>query len=251
MIRAPNCSPLRPGDNRGFTLMELLVVIAIMAIISTVAIGGYFGLVRAASYSAAHDTVYNTLALTRQRAVIDGKVTSFVIMNATNYVVVRAAGRITHSSTDYSFDAYSDLKGAVSPDKTKIDIYNLDSDSAKMGERRRVTIKETEISLKDPTVPDSASYDEKNYKVLGYSFDGAGDDFFKAGDRYGFALHSIQSLPRGYIFTDKVGEVRFNSDGSCNDAKTITIVEKIKKKNEIKFLVKTTGEIEDGSLVKK
>lgn len=236
-----------------FTLMELLVVIAIMAIISTIAVGGYFGMIRAAAYSAARDNVYNTLSLTRQRSVIDGKVTSFMILDATNYVVVRAVGRISHIDKNVAFDAYTDLSGAETKEAGKqIEIYNLDAKDFKNGTFKRVTIQPADLSLRDPTVPDSEPYDKKNYNVSGYRFVGAGGDFFAVGDRYGFALHSQQSLPRGFLFTDSPQEIRFKEAGSCDADKTVTLAEKIRKdKNYIKLMIKKSGEIVDNSAVKK
>lgn len=246
----------RTTDNHGqihraaFTLMELLVVIAIMAIISTVAVSGYFGLMRAASYSAAHDNVYNTLALTRQRAVIDGKVTSFMILNATNYVVVRAAGRISHFDKDnYAFDAYSALSNAVSQANKRIEIYNLDADPARAGKSKQVLILEVALTLEDPTLPSTDP--DFRYVVPGFRFEGTGKDFFAIGDRYGFALHAQQALPRGYLFKDYPGEVRFNNDGSCAEEKTVIVEETIRKQNSIALKIKISGTIEDNSAVQK
>ncbi len=227
----------------GFTLMELLIVIAIMAIISTVAVGGYFGMMRAAAYSSAHAGVYNTLLLAKQRAVIDGKVTSLMILNATNYVVVRAVGRISHVDAGVAHDAYSDLSGALGT----IDVFNLDSTGG--GAFKKVTISRAiELRLKDEmgapyTVPE------------GYRFEGAGAGFFLEGDRYGFALHGVQALPRGYLFTGALPrEVRFNVDGSrikpdSAPLEPITIEETIRKENKIRFEVAASGTVTDKSLL--
>lgn len=227
-----------------FTLMELLVVIAIMAVISTIAVGGYFGMIRAAAYSSAHDNVYNTLSLARQRAVIDGKVTSVMILNATNYVVVRAIGRISHVDNDVAHDAYTDLSGAVTPTGKKIGIYNLDAEDSKKGVVKQVRIEDAALGLTDPT-------DGSGFNVKGYRFAGAGKDFFVVGDRYGFALHSQQSLPRGYLFANSPQEVRFKNDGSCVTEITITVTEKIRPANDINLTIDTSGAIEDNSKVNK
>ncbi len=252
--RTPSAAPARRPA--GFTLMELLIVIAIMAIISTAAIGGYFGMQRSAAYSAAHDNVYNTLTLAKQRAVIDGKVTSLMILSPTNYIVVRAAGRITLPTpgANAAFDVYSDLSGALYCDlpdhdlrsdcPKKIDIYNLETDN--QGAKRSVAIHRTlRAELRDER--------GVRYTVAeAFRFDGAGDDFFAVGDRYGFALHEQQALPRGYLFTGQTPqEIRFNTDGSCPEKRIITIEEKIRRSNKIEFEVAVSGTITDKSTVRK
>ena len=237
-IAAPQAAACRPSC-AGFTLMELLVVITIMALISTIAVSSYFGITRAAAYSASHDNLYNTLVLTKQRAVIDGKMTSLVILNASEYTVVRAVGRISAVETVCSYDAYSDLSGAVST--TASEIYNLDSTLTTISQT--VTISAELLGITDP-------FTGTAYPATAYKFAGAGSSFFAVGDRYGFALHSKQVLPRGYTFDPPYPqEVRFNPDGSCADAKEIVVVEKIRPSNQIKFAVAASGTVTDNSSV--
>jgi type II secretory pathway pseudopilin PulG len=223
--------------------MELLVVITILGLISTIAVSSYFGITRAAAYSAAHDNLYNTLVLTKQRAVIDGKVTSLVILSPDEYVAVRAVGRISHVETGASYDAYADLSGAVS---AGVEVYNLDATSATISQT--VTISQTEtLAMDDPF--NSAP---TPYPATAYKFAGAGSSFFTVGDRYGFALHSKQILPRGYNFTNSVAfpqEVRFNPDGSCAQADVIVVVETIRPSNRITFTIAASGTVTDTSTV--
>jgi prepilin-type N-terminal cleavage/methylation domain-containing protein len=243
-IAAPQAAACRPS-RAGFTLMELLVVITIMGLISTIAVSSYFGITRAAAYSTSHDTLYNTLVLTKQRAVIDGKMTSLVILNPSEYTVVRAVGRISHVETVCSYDAYSDLSGAVST--TASEIYNLDSTLTTISQT--VTISAELLGITDP-------FTGAAYSALAYKFSGAGSSFFAVGDRYGFALHSKQILPRGYNFDPALPpkaafpqEIRFNPDGSCADANEIVVVEKIRPSNKIKFAVAASGTVTDNSSV--
>lgn len=239
---APQAAACRPS-RAGFTLMELLVVITIMGLISTIAVSSYFGITRAAAYSASHDTLYNTLVLTKQRAVIDGKATSLVILNASEYIVVRAVGRISHVGTDNSSDAYTDLSGAVSAEPSEI--YNLDAPSTLATISQTVTISTWILDITDP-------FTSTDYNATAYKFSGAGSSFFAVGDRYGFALHSKQVLPRGYNFTNSVAfpqEVRFNPDGSCAGDNEIVVVEKIRPSNQIKFTIEASGTVNDTSSV--
>jgi prepilin-type N-terminal cleavage/methylation domain-containing protein len=240
-LAAPQAAAGRPS-RAGFTLMELLVVITIMGLISTIAVSSYFGITRAAAYSASHDNLYNTLVLTKQRAVIDGKMTSLVILNASEYIVVRAVGRISHVETGNSSDAYSDLSGAVSTESSEI--YNLETNTL-------ATISKT-VTISTWTLPIPDPFTGVDYLATAYKFTGAGAGFFAVGDRYGFALHSKQVLPRGYNFTNSVAfplEVRFNPDGSCADANEIVVVEKIRSSNKITFEIEASGTVNDKSSV--
>ncbi|MBM4164947.1 MAG: type II secretion system protein [Lentisphaerae bacterium] len=235
---APQAAACRPS-RAGFTLMELLVVITIMGLIATIAVSSYFGITRAAAYSAAHDNLYNTLILTKQRAVIDGKVTSLVILSPDEYVAVRAVGRISHVETDNSSDAYADLSGAVA---AGVEVYNLDATSATISQT--VTISAWTLDISDPF--NSAP---TPYPATAYKFAGAGSSFFTVGDRYGFALHSKQSLPRGYAFEAPAfpQEVRFNPDGSCAQADVIVVKETIRPSNTITFTIAGSGTVTDTS----
>jgi prepilin-type N-terminal cleavage/methylation domain-containing protein len=240
----PQAAAGRPA-RAGFTLMELLVVITIMGMISTIAVSSYFGVTRAAAYSASHDNVYNTLVLTKQRAVIDGKTTSLVILNASEYTVVRAVGRVSGVEASCSYDAYADLSGAVS---TGVEIYNLDASAPT---NMTVTISfESSFGMRDP-------FAGVDYPATAYKFAGAGSSFFAVGDRYGFALHSKQVLPRGYTFEAAEApappfpqEVRFNPDGTCATVNAIVIVEKIRPSNRIEFEIKASGTVIDNSAVR-
>ena len=239
-LAAPQAAACRPS-RAGFTLMELLVVITIMGIITTIAVSSYFAVTRAAAYSASHDTLYNTLVLTKQRAVIDGKMTSLIILNASEYIVVRAVGRISHVETGNSSDAYSDLSGAVSTEASEI--YNLETNTL-------TTISKT-VTISVWTIPIPDPFTGVDYFATAYKFTGAGAGFFAVGDRYGFALHSKQVLPRGYTFAPPFPqEVRFNPDGSCAVAKTIVVAEKIpSSNNKITFEIEASGNVKDNSSV--
>ena len=71
-LRVSALKPRTAPARAAFTLMELLVVMSIMLIVSTILVAGYFGMTRAASYTAAETDVFNHLQLARQRASLDG-----------------------------------------------------------------------------------------------------------------------------------------------------------------------------------
>lgn len=88
--------------------MELLAVMAIMAILSTLAITGYFSAVRSMARRRAVSNLIASLTQARQRACIDGTRTALVCYNVKSedassdlktisptYVVCKALGRVT------------------------------------------------------------------------------------------------------------------------------------------------------------
>ena len=112
-------SPLTTPARAAFTLMELLVVMSIMLIVSTILVAGYFGMTRAASYTAAETDVFNHLQLARQRASLDGTRVFFLLIDSNSYVLVHGAGTLTKDMDSKTFggrhrfyDAYADLHEA-------------------------------------------------------------------------------------------------------------------------------------------
>ncbi len=240
---------------QGFTLMELLVVMGIMLIVSTILVAGYFGMIRAASYTAAETDLFNHLQLARQRASLDGVRVFFMLIDSNSYVLVRGAGTLTRdmgkseTSNRYRFyDAYADYDGhkpeEINLAKT-VRVWNMDK--GLYGDDVRI----------DPTNPE-----DMYVPVSGARFKRPSCKFevllpstvehkeWKRGDRYGFELYPRQMLPKGFYFDLDDGKpvtLVFKPDGTTRQNTTITVFEKIgeksKSKNKIRITVKASGEI--------
>lgn len=107
----------------GFSLLELMAVMSIMAMLSTIAVTGYFSAVRGMARRSAVKHIVNTLVLARQRATLEGSRISVMLYNENvgddedgkavvipSYVVCKELGAISSKSgSDLLLDEFESL----------------------------------------------------------------------------------------------------------------------------------------------
>ena len=198
---------------KGFTLLELLSVMAIMGIISTIAIMGYFAVMRGVGARSAAEHLSQVVLLARQSAIMQGKKTYVIFdQDETNswYSVCRYEGVVTGSFNQWMFDDFADWSD---PENQKrfmgATIFNLSS-----------------IPFRYGMVMDAS---DNKLMALEYV---TSNNFFSVGDVYGWELYPPVSLPRGMQFTKNLNVVIppiiFKPDGSAQNFVEIEIYEKIK-----------------------
>ncbi len=251
------------NGKQAFTLMELLVVMSIMLIISTILVAGYFGMTRAASYTAAETDVFNHLQLARQRASLDGTRVFFMLIDSNSYVLVHGVGELTSDMQNGTFDAFHRFYDAYADlnipniKNSRVRVWNMDKNV--YGNDAK-TLMVTNNSV--PTFPGSAD----KFSHISYSLDiklplASQYSQWKKGDRYGFELYPQLVLPKGFYFdlgTAKSLMIVFKPDGTAGQLKiggdvdnvdtTVTIFEKITTgdKGKIKIIVQKDGTIKPG-----
>ena len=249
-----------------FTLLELLVVMSIMLVIATILVAGYFGMTRAASYTAAETDVFNHLQLARQRASLDGTRVFFLLIDSNSYVLVHGAGQLT-SDMDKNinangkhvfYDAYADMH-EITNKASRVRAWNMSKniygDNVNIGMAPDGPL---------PTFPGSAAGTKYYRETFWFEVDlpvAAQWSQWKQGDRYGFELYPRQVLPKGFYFdlgTAKSLMIVFKPDGTAGQLKiggdvdnvdtTVTIFEKITTgdKGKIKIIVQKDGTIKPG-----
>ena len=188
-----------------FTLLELLVVMSIMLVIATILVAGYFGMTRAASYTAAETDVFNHLQLARQRASLDGTRVFFLLIDSNSYVLVHGTGQLT-SDMDKNinangkhvfYDAYADLH-EITNKASRVRAWNMGKniygDNVNIGMASDGPL---------PTFPGSAAGTKYYRETFWFEVDlpvAAQWSQWKQGDRYGFELYPRQVLPKGFYF---------------------------------------------------
>lgn len=231
-----------PRRHSAFTLLELLIVIAIMVFISTITVINIFGNMRAASYNAVANDVFDALVLARQHACLDGKTTWFYLSDSNHYVIVRIVGTITDSSVGgtFLFDPYTDASD-IGPG---LKLFNMLTGES-------VTV------ITNQYVPNWNGY---NLVVTPntWSVDPTN------GLAYGIALHDEKEVPRGfYLSTTLTGTITppnnarvvFLPDGTVAQTgagviQTFSVVEKIREgqaTNRVIFVIEPNGRIHRGS----
>jgi prepilin-type N-terminal cleavage/methylation domain-containing protein len=263
----------------GFSLLELLAVMSIMALLSTLAVTSYFGAVRGMSIRSAKRHFENALVQARQRACIDGARVSLIAFNeiasyesdgitvkdmAACFVVCKEIGRISFVSGTYLFDEYADLKqlfgvdtsGSAGTGSLKseggVRLYNLTEGTWTMV---RPFVKEQDVGGSNAKLLYSGgthtfkSYAFQMQSGVGSQSTGAGS--WKVGDSYGVEVSPVQSLPKGFSFSDlnssdvlAVKHVTFEPDGTTLNAENFRIeAAKSAGGGNITFSVSTQGKI--------
>ncbi len=201
----------RLKSRAAFTLIELVAVIGIILMMSLVITGAYVGMSRAIAARVGINHLRNAVMIARQHACMDGQRTYLYILNETEYVICRRAGRVsadavsvtinvpdpsspdrvTSASAYHIKDEYTDLDSYVNVlDRTAdgLTIYNFDSDH----HQPYATVLTIE-----PFSEGGWSIFVK--KTSRFSMD---PQNFKSGDIFGIEIYSRRSLPRGYTFVN-------------------------------------------------
>ncbi len=204
---------------RGFTLMELLIVMAIMIVITTILVGGYFGMTRAASYHAAESGVLNLMQLARQRACMDGTKVFFMLLDSNTCVLVRGVGELgtgmqksSEGESRYNFYDYYADHHIITNEFSKLRVWNMNNNL--YGE---------DAMISRSFNPGSRS-DFRPFYTVDVKLRAAAEvNQWKAGDRYGFELFPRHVLPPGFLFSvNTIGNlpenfrIAFNADGSSS-----------------------------------
>ena len=245
--------------------MELLVVMSIMLVVSTILVAGYFGMTRAASYTAAETDVFNHLQLARQRASLDGTRVFFLLIDSNSYVLVHGAGTLTKDMDSKTFggrhrfyDAYADLQ-MITNDASRVRVWNMDKnvygDDVTIDPAGDETL-ETYPGSSSSYVRETCEFEAKLPAAAQYAK-------WKKGDRYGFELYPRLVLPKGFLFdlgSEKSLTIVFNPDGTSgrvdksgtvlDQSTTISIFERIamgNDKNTVKIAVGADGSIVPGA----
>jgi type II secretory pathway pseudopilin PulG len=210
MRTPPTATPLRPSRRASrrrdaFTLIELVAVMGIILMMTLVVVGSYVGITRAIAARSGINQLSNAVMLTRQHACMDGRRTYLFILNESEFVICRRAGRVTSKEDPWSDpdtgakyypfrDAYSDLGSYIN-----------ELDQQKGG------LRVYDFDLNDPR-PYADVGNLTNSAQLGwvvrlsrtskFSVDLTKAEAFQAGHNYGIEVYSRRSLPRGYTFVN-------------------------------------------------
>jgi len=231
-----------------FTLIELVAVIGIILMMTLVITGAYIGMSRAIAARIGINHLRNAVMITRQHACMDGQRTYLYILNETDYVICRRAGRVSSDAVSVNIsvpdpsdpnrqtseacyhikDEYTDLDSYVNSfnrAKDGLMIYNFNSDHAQPY----------------ATVVKIEPFGDGGWSIFikQTSRFSMNPKDFKSGDIFGIEIYSRRSLPRGYSFIngtpfkpisnyfEPTGEARGHK-GSSNEFTPIQIVEAVR-----------------------
>ena len=223
----------------GFSLLELLAVMSIMAMLSTVAVTGYFSAVRGMARRSAVKHIVNTLVLARQRACLEGSRISVMLYNENvgddedgkamvvpSYVVCKEIGTISSTSGDFLIDEFESLGklfnvggGNLSisvGDMLSMRLYNMTVggwwEVYPRVEEKYGVVDGRESAYDRARGVSVATYDipvfafQKNQAVTiqrGTANEPkrpSGGEGWRTGDTYGIEAAPVNSLPRGILF---------------------------------------------------
>ena len=215
----------RTDGRRGFTLVELIAVIGIIALMSTLVLGGFSGILGAISSDSCENTFRRAVSRARQEACVTGKETFVWVTGVRSFVVVRAASTITDSKDGGSVSfapSWYRKKGEESSvsvkDKDVIWIVDEDADLADAQEQHRFDSNASDADLQRYVDSyegvyvfdmDGAAWARVKYPPwYEFSIDawvfGIRKDFpngkFKARSAYGWSVMPEQHLPAGFVF---------------------------------------------------
>lgn len=227
----------------GFTLIELLVTMGLMALLATVAIGGYYSAVRGMTERGVKQDVISFIRLAQQRALVDQVPTAVFFMNRKLAeedldtgeaerivgiaVAVRTVGRVGYVKGDLIADEYGDLDKTFPTNgantRSSMRLYRMVDASSVEACFSTVRDHVVRCSLdteelfganllggKSVTLPDSTTFSANALNIWAFQkISGDGNANWRVGDPYGAEIASLQ-LPHGYVFGNsvptKVGE---------------------------------------------
>ncbi len=231
---------------RGFTLIELLVTMGLMALLATVAIGGYYSAVRGMTERGVKQDVISFIRLAQQRALVDQVPTAVLLFNRKLReedldtgeaertvglaVAVRTVGRISCIKGNLLADEYGDLDKTYSTNgvntRSSMRLYRMvDAGSV---EACFSTVRDHVVRLQlnsseelfganllggaSKTLPDNTTFNVASPRIWAFEkIQGDGNASWHVGDPYGAEIASLQ-LPHGYVFGSsmptKVGETK-------------------------------------------
>ena len=262
----------------GFSLLELIAVVGIIAVLATVVVGGFNGMMAATARSSAAQTFERAVNLARQEACVEGSDTYVYVVDVDRFAIVRKAGVITdvlkNPNQVWTGNKYRDLRVDVSAQRWLVDAYADLADRAPAlddtGETDEAEALETlEKRLKDydgELVFNIENAAIAKIKVPVSWNDGLDAWFFgidnlpapakasvskfETNDRYGWITHPVFSLPEGWVFAgsyDKDGEfayadlkVHFDEGGSVEE-KVVFEIENPSKGQSFLIRVDNTG----------
>lgn len=226
-------------DSGGFSLLELIAVIGIVAIMATVVVGGFNGMMSATARSSAAQTLERAFTLARQEAAVEGADTYVYVVDIDRFAIVRKAGVVTDVVTNpkqvwtgrkhpelavdaeakrWLVDAYADLADrAPALDDTGL----TDEVAARELLENRIRDYDGELvfniengamaRVKVP-VTWNAGLDAWIFGIDNLPAPAqASVSKFDTDDRYGWITHPVFSLPQGWVFAKT-----WKDDGSFN-----------------------------------
>lgn len=242
---ANGADKLVAGRNGGFTLVELMAVMAIVLLLSSLILGGYFGMVRGSATVAGRDHLYNNLTLARQRAMMEGARTYLFVPNRNRYAIVQSVGRFGYVHGSNLYDFYADLlklaadSELIEDGAARLNIYNMDT-----GGEARIHRIEYPVDLRVPAgtdIPEAGERLTVSRMVAGSSSSIAG---WLPGQRYGWQIGPTLHLPKGFRldFESYPVYVTFYPDGS-SDGKEFRVIEEIRPNHPVVIEVEVSGGI--------
>ena len=257
----------RTDGRRGFTLVELIAVIGIIALMSTLVLGGFSGILGAISSDSCENTFRRAVSRARQEACVTGKETFVWVTGVRSFVVVRAASTITDSKDGTFSPSWYRKEGEESSISVSDAFWIIDEDAdlAAAREQHRFDSNASDADLK--------SYVDSYEGVYVFDMDGAAwarvkyppwyelsidawvfgirkefpSGTFKKDSAYGWSVMPEQHLPAGFVFdvtTDEEGNipkssiprlprVQFHADGTLGRNDDIPIIDEATQKNYV------------------
>ena len=230
-------------SKKGFSLLELLTVMAIIAMLSTVAVTGYFSAARGIAKQRGITGLMNALTLARQRACTEGVKTTLICYNTWSgaeteggasksekrkactptYVICKAIGQFTSVEGNYLGDEFTPLdrlfnfttKALDTSAPAPIRLYNMTRPGGWSDVQMDVRRKAYSDILQNPETPWMPATSPA--VLLCFYQKKTGGDNWQVGDSYGVVVSPVASLPKGVYF----GNTLDPSSGSSTTPPTI------------------------------
>ncbi len=272
----------RRARRGGFTLLEMIAVIGIIAIMATIVVGGYTGIMASVAENTAKQTLERAINLARQEASVEGADVYVFVVDVDRFAIVRRAGVITRVEPEsggksqqnwgaggkkitarWIIDDYADLADRQeSPDMDKSDDAAWESFSKDYDGNLVFDIKKGVMArVKTPSRWENG-LDAWVFGIDDLPAPAASTvSKFVVGDEYGWITHPVYSLPDDWVFAgsyetsgQNAGSFKFNVDpihwkagGSIAKDVTFTIENPSRKNMSFKIKVSNKGVKRDDS----